>query len=161
MSTAAPHQAACGTAAVGMGQAAGLTKTWFLCLSALVLWVGSGCMPGAHQSCSITPLSPGRENMRGSQLKTRAGRYHSAVLLSQAKQTRLGEISLIYYQTNQSRIIRNKTKHLQQPSTYPSLLSRLNFLKSLAPPTHHHRGMGMEVTAVHHMLLLLLLPPQG
>jgi len=31
-------------------------------------------------------------------------------LPSQAKQTQLGEISLIYHQSNQSRIMRNKTR---------------------------------------------------
>ena len=68
----------------------------------------AGCQVPTKATLSLpSSAGQGRENiMKGSWVD----REVTHQLPSRAKQTRLGEISLIYYQSNQSRIMRNKTK---------------------------------------------------
>ena len=60
---------------------------------------------------------------------------------------------LIYRQSNQSRIMRNKTKSLKTPSSHPSLLPRLNFthnfLYLLPTSGAGGRGVGVVVSSSH------------
>jgi len=126
-----------------------------------------GWMMGAHQSCTITPLlswtGEGKQNER---LVGRGkDREITQQLLSRAKQTQLGEINLIYCQSNQSRVMRiiNKSENI---FPYPSLLPSLNFTpdfssSSTSSPREARRDGEWGFWSVHHMLSLPLLPPQG
>ena len=82
--------------------------------------------------------------MKGSWVEIRTGRDHSPTTnLSGAKQTWLREISLIYHQSNQSRIIRKKTKPWNTfPQPLPSFQAKLHSWFSLPPSPEQHTGMG-------------------
>ena len=73
-------------------------------------WVDLDWTPGAHQSLSITSLLSwtGRRKYNKKLIGQHENRTITDQLLSWAKQTRLGEICFIYYQSHQSRVMRNK-----------------------------------------------------
>lgn len=68
-------------------------------------------------------------------------------LPSQAKQTLLGEISLICYQSNQSRVMRNKSPVLKHLLPTPPFLPGSTSLDFLPPPGDRCRGMGLGAVA--------------
>jgi len=78
-----------------------------------VQWVDPGWMPGAHKNLFMTPSA---QLDRGEKIKqkphgSRKGQGEiTHQLLSGAEQIELGEISLVYHQSNHSRIMRNKTQ---------------------------------------------------
>ena len=82
-------------------------------LYSTIHWHQLSWMPGAHQSHSIT-APPQLDRGEKIQQKAHGLRQGQGAITQQlpswAKQTPLGEISFIYYQSNQSRIMRNKTK---------------------------------------------------
>jgi len=65
----------------------------------------------------------------------------------------------MYYQSNQSKRMRNKYKS----SSHPSLLPGLNFIPefSTSSPQAEQGDGEWELWSVHHTLSLPLLPPQG
>lgn len=71
-----------------------------------------GWMPGAHRSCSITPLISWTEKRKyneGLWVKMKTERDHRLITVT-SKTDSTWEMSLIYYQSNQTRIMRDKTK---------------------------------------------------
>ena len=48
--------------------------------------------------------------MKGSWFETRTGRNHSPITITGKTDSNRGKLIEIYYQSNQSRIVRNKTK---------------------------------------------------
>lgn len=87
---------------------------WNRCLKPCVnlWWVNPGWILSAHQSCSITFLLIWtRERMKGSGVKDERSLTSSC---HRQNKLCLGKTNLIYYQTNQSRIKRNKTKPSNQ-----------------------------------------------
>lgn len=81
-----------------------------------VWWVGYGWMLGSHQSSSINPLLSWTGDGKCNERLLFWNKYREVghQLLSQAKQTRLGEINLSI--KTQSRIIRNENK---SQNTFP------------------------------------------
>lgn len=87
-------------------------------------------------------------------------------LLSWAKQILLGEISLIYCQSNQSRVMRNKSPVLKYLLPISSFLPGSTLFGSLPPPGERCRGMGMgngPCGCAHHTppQLQCGVPPMG
>lgn len=74
--------------------------------------------------------------MKGKWIEIKAGRDNSPIIIM-AKQTQLGEITLIYYKSNQSRIMRNETfiiTHLfPTPPFFLGLILLLIFSTSSTP----------------------------
>jgi len=71
---------------------------------------------------------------------------------SRANQSQLGENSLIYYQSNQSRVIRNRTTSRKRlPPPLPSSRAQLRspFLCLLPPSGAGGRGMGVAISSSH------------
>ena len=86
-------------------------------------WVDPGWMPGAHKSRSVIPLLSwtGERKTEQKACGPRWGQWEiTQQLSSRTKQTQLWGISLIYYQSNQSRVMRTKNKS-------PFLLHGLDF----------------------------------
>lgn len=65
-------------------------------------------------------------------------------LPSRAKHTLLGEISLIYCQSNRSRVMRNKSPILKHVLPTRPFLPGSASLDFLPPPGEQHKGMGMR-----------------
>ena len=72
-------------------------------------------------------------------------------------------LTLSCYQSNQSRIMRNRTYLKNTPSPHPSLLPGLSFApdSSSSFPNSGAGGREWGLRSVHHTLFLPLLPPQG
>jgi len=88
--------------------------------------------------------------MKGLWVEIRTERDHSPVTFMDKTNLTWGEKKdLIYHQSYQSRIIRNKT-NLKSPSPHPSLLPQLNFSPDfLPPPPAWRRGMGVAISSSH------------
>lgn len=94
-----------------------------------VIWLWLG--PGAHQSCSVTSLLRCTgERKYNKRLVVSTGKSLSSCCCGQ--NTQLGDISLVYYQSNLTRVRRNKTKHYN-PATPPFLTDSASFPFSLPP----------------------------
>jgi len=80
------------------------------------------------------------------------------------RQNRLDLGKLIYYQSNQSRVMRTKTKSLKHLPFYPhhSILPKLNFTPKFSTSSLQAAQENGEwrLQSVHHMLYVLLLLPQ-
>jgi len=75
-------------------------------------WVDPGWTPGAYQSCSITPLLSWTGERKQNKRLIGQGRDRERSLTNYRHRridSTWGKIYLIYYQSNQSRIVRNKT----------------------------------------------------
>jgi len=78
----------------------------------------------------------------GSWVEIRTGRDHSAITVTGTTDSTL-EIILIYDQSNQSRVMRNKNYILKHLPPTPPFFSDLTSLPySLPPPLQWHRGTG-------------------
>jgi len=121
-------------------------------------------MPGANQNGSITPPPPldmGEEIQRKAHGLRQGQGEITHQLLSQTKQIEPGEKrkSLIYHQSNQSRIVRNKNR---SPNTFspplPSSRDQLHSHFSTSSPRAAQGDEEWELWSVHHTLSLPLLP---
>lgn len=104
----------------------------------------AGCQVPTKASLPL-PSSAGQERentTKGSWVRIRTGRDHP--LLSQAKQTQLGEINWISYQSNQNRNIRNKTNFLNTFFPPLSLLEHDLILNSWPPIPKQHGEIGNQ-----------------
>ena len=127
-------------------------------------WVDLGWMPGAHQAALSLPFhiwTAERKYNKGL-LGWDKDREVTQQLLSWPKQTQLGEISLIYYESNQSMVTRKKkTTNLKTSFPHPSLLPRLSFTPIFSTSslwvTQGGQGMGTAVSSSHVVCCFFLL----
>jgi len=124
------------------------------------MWRGTRCPP-SHTITSPPQLDRGIKVKKGLTGQDK-DRQITQQLPSWAKQTRLGEIYFISYQSSQSKVKRNKNqskKHL--PLTPSFFLGSASLPGSLLPSPSSAGEQGVELQSVQHMLSLPFLPPQG
>lgn len=117
-------------------------------------WLDVRCQLTLLYHCrSLTAQGRGKYDRR---LMGQGKNVDTQQLLSQAKQFLLGEISLFCCQSNQSVVMRNKTKSSKHLLASSSLLPRLNLAPKFSVSCAGNQGMGVAVSSLCILLLHLL-----
>lgn len=123
-------------------------------------WIHPDWMPGADQSHSVTALHRWTGGRKKKNLMSwDKGRKRS--LTNDHNGQNWGKIILIYWQSSQSKIMRNKT---QSYTIFPSPLPYSDFSPGFSTSSQRccrgNGDAGIWLLSVHHVLSLRLLPPQ-
>lgn len=117
-------------------------------------WLDARCSP---KLLYHSPPCLDRGERKGSWVEVKTEGNYSLITIMDKTNTNWGKFVLIYDQSNQSRIMRNKTKSSDLVH-HPSLLPRLNFSPDFLYRLPHSRAGGQEMwvlVSLSHSLPLL------